>query len=71
MLPPDGRYRSQWYLADGRGSRAMASGIHGQWIWIDRDRGVTIAKLSSQPLPTTQGYDPIEFACFEAIAAAL
>jgi len=71
MLPPEGRYRSQWYLSDGRGSQCMAAGIHGQWIWIDRDRGVTIAKLSSQPLPSTEGYDSVELACFEAIAAAL
>ena len=71
MLPPDGRYRSQWYLSDGRGSQAMAAGIHGQWIWIDRDRGITIAKLSSQPLPSTAGYDPLEQGCFEAIADAL
>jgi CubicO group peptidase (beta-lactamase class C family) len=71
MLPPEGRYRSQWYLSDGRGSQAMAVGIHGQWIWVDRDRGITIAKLSSQPLPTTLGYDPIELGCFEALASAL
>lgn len=71
MLPPDGRYRSQWYLTDGRGSQCMAVGIHGQWIWIDRERGVTIAKLSSQPLPTTDGYDAIEQACFAALAAAV
>jgi len=71
MLPPGGRYRSQWYLTDGRGSQAIASGIHGQWIWIDRDRGVTIAKLSSQPLPTTDGYDQLELGWFEAIAATL
>jgi hypothetical protein len=71
MLPPGGRYRSQWYLSDGRGSRTMAAGIHGQWIWIDRDRGITVAKLSSQPSPTTTGLDLVEFACFEAIAKAL
>lgn len=71
MLPSGGRYRSQWYLSNERGSRAMAVGIHGQWIWIDRDSGVTIAKLSSQPLPTTPDYDMIEQACFQAIAAEL
>jgi len=71
MLPPGGRYRSQWYLSDARGSQAMAAGIHGQWIWIDHDRGITIAKLSSQPQPTTDGYDPLEQGCFEAIAEAL
>jgi len=71
MLPAGGRYRSQWYLSDGRGSRTMAAGIHGQWIWIDRDRGITVAKLSSQPLPSSAGLDLVEFACFEAIAKAL
>ena len=71
MLPPGGRYRSQWYLTDARGSQCMAVGIHGQWIWVDRDRGVTIAKLSSQPLPSTDGYDAVEQACFAAIAEAV
>jgi CubicO group peptidase (beta-lactamase class C family) len=49
----------------------MAAGIHGQWIWVDRDRGVTIAKLSSQPLPSTLGHDQVELACFQSIAATL
>ncbi len=71
MLPSGGRYRSQWYLSDGRGSQCMAAGIHGQWIWVDRDSGVTIAKLSSQPLPSTDGHDQIELACFAAIAEAI
>ncbi len=71
MLPPDGRYRSQWYVADGRGSQCMGAGIHGQWFWFDRDSGVTIAKMSSQPLPSTEGHDAVEMACFAAIAEAL
>lgn len=71
MLPPGGSYRSQWYLTDGRGSQAIACGIHGQWIWVDRDRAVTIARFSSQLLPSTPHYDVIEQACCNALAAAV
>lgn len=71
MLPPGGRYRSQWYLADGRGTQTMGAGIHGQWIWFDRDRGVSVVKLTSRPMASDAVLDDIELSCFAALAAAL
>jgi hypothetical protein len=29
----------------------MALGIHGQYLFVDREREIVIAKVSSQPLP--------------------
>jgi hypothetical protein len=71
MLPRGGRYRSQWYLSDERGSQTMGAGIHGQWIWFDRDRAVTVVKLTSRPLASDDACDEAELASFEALAAAV
>lgn len=72
MLPGgEGNYRSQWYLADRRGTRFMAAGIHGQWLYGDRDRGVSIVKLASRPEASTEEASMDDVACFDAIAAAL
>ena len=71
MLPPGGRYRSQWYLTDARGSQAVAVGIHGQWLWFDRDRAVTIVKVSSRPDASNDWSDAVEQAMFAAIASAV
>ena len=71
MLPPGGRYRSCWYLSDGRGSRTMAAGIHGQWLWFDRDREVTVVKFTSRPDASNDAHDVVEQAMFAALAAAV
>jgi CubicO group peptidase (beta-lactamase class C family) len=71
LLPPGGRYRSQWYLSDARGTQTMGIGIHGQWIWFDRDRGVSVVKLTSRPVPSDLTLNDVEMSCFAALAAAL
>jgi CubicO group peptidase (beta-lactamase class C family) len=45
------RYRSQWYVVDGAAPVVCALGIHGQYLFVDRARGIVIAKVSSQALP--------------------
>lgn len=43
-------YRAQWWVKHTKGMEAfMAIGIHGQWIYIDRNHNVAIVKLSSMP----------------------
>lgn len=69
-LAPDGHYRNKWYLRGPEGAM-MAVGIHGQWLYVDLRANVTIAKLSSQPLPVDEAMDQLHLAAFEAIAAAL
>ena len=45
------RYRSKWYVQDGAASMLFGFGIHGQFLIVDRQREVVIAKVSSQALP--------------------
>jgi CubicO group peptidase (beta-lactamase class C family) len=71
MLPDGGNYRSKWYVRDVRGTQAMGVGIHGQWIWFDRARGVSVVKLSSRPLASDLVADEAEPACYAALAAAV
>lgn len=65
------RYRSKWYVPLDRPDTLVAIGIHGQWIYIDRSAGVTIVKLSSQPLPVDDALDRRMLAMFRAIADEL
>jgi hypothetical protein len=70
-LFPEARYRSQWYAPADPTGTLIAIGIHGQWIYIDREAGVTIVKLSSQPLPVDDALDHRMIALFRLIVAAL
>jgi len=45
------RYRSKWYVLDGKEPLAFGMGIHGQNLFVDRVNGIVIAKLSSQAMP--------------------
>ena len=65
------RYRSKWYVPLDVPDTLIAIGIHGQWIYIDRGAGVTIVKLSSQPLPVDDPLDKKLLAMFRAIAGTL
>ncbi|MCW3783638.1 serine hydrolase domain-containing protein [Defluviimonas salinarum] len=44
-------YRAQWWVRTTEDSEWISAiGIHGQWIIIDRKRGMAIIKQSSQPV---------------------
>jgi CubicO group peptidase (beta-lactamase class C family) len=45
------RYRSKWYVVDGKAPLAFGMGIHGQNLFVDRVNGIVIAKFSSQAAP--------------------
>ncbi len=45
------RYRSKWYVLDGDMPMLFCVGVHGQNLFVDRARGIVVAKLSSQALP--------------------
>jgi CubicO group peptidase (beta-lactamase class C family) len=70
-LLPHARYRTKWYVPLDVPDTLVAIGIHGQWIYLDRRAGVTIVKLSSQPLPVDDPLDHRVLAMFRAIADAL
>jgi len=43
-------YRAQWWVKRTPGMEAfMAIGVHGQWIYIDRNHDIAIVKVSSMP----------------------
>ena len=70
-LFPTGGYRSQWYQAGNPAGVFGAIGIHGQWLWIDPQREVVIAKVSAQAEPENVDIDFTLMRAFEAIAAAV
>jgi len=44
-------YRAQWWVKRTPGMEAfMAIGIHGQWIYIDRNHDIAIVKVGSMPV---------------------
>lgn len=70
-LFPEGRYRSKWYLADPASRVLCAVGIHGQWIYVDYQRGMVGVKHSSQPIPADDAMDHLTLAMFRAASDAL
>jgi CubicO group peptidase (beta-lactamase class C family) len=68
-LFPGARYRSKWYaLPDGA---FFASGIHGQWLFVDPRRAVTVVKLSAQPEAKSDAADQLSLALLRAVAQRL
>lgn len=65
-LFPQGRYRSKWYLTGNDRGAWTAIGIHGQWLYIDPQAKLVIAKFSSQALPVD---DPVDFRLLSFFAA--
>ncbi len=70
-LFPKGRYRSQWYQTGNASGAFCGIGIHGQWLWIDPEREVVIAKVSAQEEPVHDDTDLLLVLAFEAIAEAV
>ena len=65
-------YRAQWWVRNEPGREAMtAIGVNGQWIYLDRARGVAIIKQSSQPVAIDEWADDFTIAAFDRIIAAL
>ena len=68
---PGGAYRSCWYQPRVDPDCALAVGIHGQMIYVDRPRGVVVAKQSSWSKPDDDAaHDDAYYAC-RAIARSL
>ncbi|MDQ7248647.1 serine hydrolase domain-containing protein [Dongia sedimenti] len=65
-LLPEGRYRSKWYLTGNDHGAWTAIGIHGQWLYIDPQAKLVIAKFSSQALPVD---DPVDFRLLKFFAS--
>ena len=64
----DWSYRAQWWIRHTPGREAIAAiGIHGQWIYVDRRRGVAIVKQSSQPVSSDPAADQFILNAFDAV----
>ncbi len=64
----DWSYRAQWWIRHTPGREAItAIGVHGQWIYIDRARGVAIVKQSSQPVSSDPAADAFILNAFDAV----
>lgn len=70
-LFPSGRYRSQWYQSGHASGAFCGIGIHGQWLWVDPQREVVIAKVSAQEEPVHDDTDMLLVLAFETIAKAV
>ncbi|MEM7292875.1 MAG: serine hydrolase [Pseudomonadota bacterium] len=71
LFLPSGRYRNKWYRTNASTRAISAIGIHGQWIYVDPDKSLVVAKLSSQPVPVDEPMDVATLRAFEAIGDAL
>jgi CubicO group peptidase (beta-lactamase class C family) len=65
---PQGRYRSKWYLTGNDHGAWSAIGIHGQWLYIDPQAQLVIAKFSSQALPVDDPVDHRLLKLFDSVA---
>lgn len=64
----DWSYRAQWWIRHTPGREAItAIGVHGQWVYVDRRRGVAIVKQSSQPVSSDPAADQFILNAFDAI----
>ena len=44
-------YRSKWYVCHDSGPLLHGFGIHGQYLFVDQDKKLSIAWLSSEAEP--------------------
>lgn len=68
---PGGRYRSQFWFPSASRDVALAMGIHGQLIYLDRRIGLVGVKLSSWAEPSNPWKSGAALAMFATIAAHL
>ena len=68
---PGGHYRSQLWVPAAGSDVALALGIHGQLIYLDRRLGLVGVKLSSWPEPSNTWKSGAAIAMFAAIGRAL
>ncbi|MGO2110056.1 MAG: serine hydrolase domain-containing protein [Pseudoclavibacter sp.] len=54
---PHGSYANQWWVTGNDRGNTYASGIYGQFIWIDPPTQTVIVKFSSCPEPVTEAWN--------------
>ncbi len=64
-------YRSQWYVVHGERPLLRALGIHGQFLFVDPDRELVVAWLSSEDAATDPAWGVHAMASVDRIRAAV
>jgi hypothetical protein len=67
----NGRYRSCWYSVGDDHDSVCGIGIHGQWLWVDPETGVVIAKTASRAEPSDDEATARDIAVLSQIARRL
>ena len=68
---PNGNYRSKWYQTGFEENEFCAIGIHGQNIWINPKKELTIIRMSSASDPINIKTEELMFSVFKEIGNAL
>jgi hypothetical protein len=68
---PNGNYRSKWYQTGFDENEFCAIGIHGQNIWINPKKELTIIRMSSASDPINIKTEELMFSVFKEIGNAL
>ena len=68
---PNGNYRSKWYQTGFDDNEFCAIGIHGQNIWINPKKELTIIRMSSASDPINIQTEELMFSVFKTIAENL
>ena len=65
---PNGNYRSKWYQTGFKDNEYCAIGIHGQNIWINPQKEITIVRMSSASDPINIKTEELMFSVFNEIS---
>ena len=65
---PKGNYRSKWYQTGFKDNEYCAIGIHGQNIWINPQKEITIVRMSSASDPINIQTEELMFSVFDEIS---
>lgn len=68
---PNGNYRSKWYQTGFNDNEFCGIGIHGQNIWINPNKELTIIRMSSAADPINIKTEELMFEVFEEIGKTL
>ena len=68
---PQGHYRNHWWVLDPEMGVMLASGIYGQYVYVDMAANVVLVKLSSLPEPLDLRTSADTLAAFAAVATRL
>ena len=64
----DWSYRAQWWVRHTEGKEAFSAiGVHGQWIYFDKNRNIAIIRQSSQPVSASPFFDGFNLNAFDTI----